>query len=70
MYDNVFKRIEQKYLITKTQYSLLIDSINDYLDYCRWTEAFNITSFVTSENVKTESGDVGGFATNGNGVSA
>ena len=45
-------------------------SINDYLEYCRWTEAFNITSFVSSENDKTESGDIGGFAANGDGISA
>lgn len=45
-------------------------SIGDYLEYCRWTEAFNITSFVTSENDNAESGDIGGFATNGDGLSA
>lgn len=32
MYDNVFKRIEQKYLITRKQYDLLIDNIKDYLE--------------------------------------
>lgn len=44
--------------------------IKDYLEYCRWNEAFDITGFISSENVNTESGDLGGFAANGDGLSA
>lgn len=32
MYDNVFERIEQKYLISKNDYYKLIDRLNEYLE--------------------------------------
>ena len=45
-------------------------NIQDYLEYCAWNGSMDITCYVTSENLMTESGDLGGFTANGNGVSA
>ena len=44
--------------------------IEDYLDFCAWSGSMDITCYISSENLMTESGDLGGFSANGNGVSA
>lgn len=32
MYENIFRRVEEKYLLTKEQYKLLFELINDYIE--------------------------------------
>lgn len=38
MYENSFKRVEEKYLLTKTQYTVLFDKINEYLEKDQYYE--------------------------------
>ena len=44
--------------------------IDDYLEFCAWNGSMDITCYISSEELISESGDLGGLATNGNGASA
>lgn len=39
MYENIFKRVEEKYLLTAEQYKKLFDNINDYIEKEKYFEA-------------------------------
>lgn len=50
MYENVFKRVEEKYLLTKNQKQLLLEKINSYLKKDQYFESTICNIYFDTEN--------------------
>ena len=50
MYDNVFKRVEEKYLLTKTEKQLLFEKINSYLKKDKFYESTICNIYFDTDN--------------------